>query len=196
EVADELEDNLAAAPTLDAYDHLKAAILARKTASERSRLQNLLNMEELGNQRSSQLLRRLRQLLGDETLDVDTSVLRELFLQRLPNNMVVVLAAAEDMPLERLADSVDRVAEYSTCSVVAMSTCTSRVVTRLEKAICELRLPAARRSTSRGRQGSRRGSPAPAAPDRDRCWYHHTFGPAARKCTPPCSWQGYPTTGH
>ncbi|CAN7943356.1 unnamed protein product [Ixodes hexagonus] len=67
EVADELEDILAATPTANQYDHLKAAILARKTASERSRLQSLLNMEELGDQRPSQLLRRMRQLLGDCT---------------------------------------------------------------------------------------------------------------------------------
>lgn len=68
--------------------------------------------------------------------------------------MVVVLAVAKDMPLERLVDLVDRIAEYSTLSVVAMSTCTSRVATteaaapsddkaarfsRLEKAIRNLR---------------------------------------------------------
>ncbi|XP_042143702.1 uncharacterized protein LOC121834030 [Ixodes scapularis] len=58
EVADELEDVLAAAPTSNQYDNLKAAILARKTTSERSCLQHLLNMKELGNQRPSRLLRR------------------------------------------------------------------------------------------------------------------------------------------
>lgn len=48
EIADELEGILAIPPAADPYAHLKAAILARKTASERSRLQHLLNMEELG----------------------------------------------------------------------------------------------------------------------------------------------------
>ncbi|KAG0431385.1 hypothetical protein HPB47_021837, partial [Ixodes persulcatus] len=152
-------DILAAAPTSNQYDNLKAAILARKTTSERSRLQHLLNMEELGDQRPSQLLRRMRQLLGDATSDADTSLLRELFLQRLPNNMVVVLAAAEDMPLERLADLADRVAEYSTPPVVAATSFQSRTsdpaaaspsqdiaarLSRLEKAIQDLQLPASR----------------------------------------------------
>ncbi|KAG0416233.1 hypothetical protein HPB47_006594, partial [Ixodes persulcatus] len=73
--AEEWQDILAAAPTSNQYDNLKAAILARKTASERSRLQHLLNMEELGDQRPSQLLRRMRQLLGDATSDADTSLL-------------------------------------------------------------------------------------------------------------------------
>ncbi|KAG0440428.1 hypothetical protein HPB47_016277 [Ixodes persulcatus] len=116
-------------------------------------------MEELGDQRPSQLLRRMRQLLGDATSDADTSLLRELFLQRLPNNMVVVLAAAEDMPLERLADLADRVAEYSTPPVVAATSFQSRTsdpaaaspsqdiaarLSRLEKAIQDLQLPASR----------------------------------------------------
>ncbi|KAG0436859.1 hypothetical protein HPB47_017724, partial [Ixodes persulcatus] len=170
-----IEDILAAAPTSNQYDNLKAAILARKTASERSRLQHLLNMEELGDQRPSQLLRRMRQLLGDATSDADTSLLRELFLQRLPNNMVVVLAAAEDMPLERLADLADRVAEYSTPPVVAATSFQSRTsdpaaaspsqdiaarLSRLEKAIQDLQLPASRPSSSRRRSSSRRASPA------------------------------------
>ncbi|XP_042143669.1 uncharacterized protein LOC120847150 isoform X2 [Ixodes scapularis] len=157
EVADELEDILAAAPTSNQYDNLKAAILARKTTSERSCLQHLLNMKELGNQRPSRLLRRMRQLLGDATSNAETSLLRELFLQRLPHNMVVVLAASEDMPLERLADLADRVAEYSTPPVVAAASFQSRAsdpaaaapsqdiaarLSRLEKTIQDLQLPA------------------------------------------------------
>lgn len=50
-------------------------------------------------------------------------------MQHLPNNMVAVLAVAKDMPLECLVDLADRVAEYSTLSVVAMSTCTYQVAT-------------------------------------------------------------------
>ncbi|CAN7939895.1 unnamed protein product, partial [Ixodes pacificus] len=211
EVADELEDILAAKPTSNQYGNLKAAILARKTASERSRLQHLLNMEELGDQRPSQLLRRMREFLGDATSDADISLLRELFLQRLPNNMVVVLAAAEDMPLERLADLADRVAEYSTPPVVAATSFQSRAsdpaaaapsqdiaarLSRLEKAIQDLRLPASRPSSSRRRSSSRRASPAAVSPDSEHCWCHRTFRAAARKFSQPCSWQGNPTTGH
>ncbi|CAN7945791.1 unnamed protein product [Ixodes hexagonus] len=211
EVADELEDILAATPTANQYDHLKAAILARKTASERSRLQSLLNMEEVGDQRPSQLLRRMRQLLGDCTSEADTSLLRELFLQRLPSNMVVVLAAAEDMPLERMAELADRVAEYSTTPVVAATgshphtsehaaaTPAQDIATRLsrlKKAIQDLRLSGPRRASSRRRSSHRRASPAPGSSDSGVCWYHRTFGAAARKCFQPCSWQEISTTGH
>lgn len=47
------------------YDHLKAAIHNRKIDSERSRLQQLLTAEELGDRRPSQMLRRMRQFSGD-----------------------------------------------------------------------------------------------------------------------------------
>ncbi|KAM7284534.1 uncharacterized protein ISCGN_001628 [Ixodes scapularis] len=64
EVADELDDVLASPPPHDAYDYIKRTILAGKTESEASRLQQLLNTEELGDRRPSQLLHRMRQLLG------------------------------------------------------------------------------------------------------------------------------------
>ena len=46
-------------------------------------------------------------------------------------------------------------------------------------------------STSRRRAGS----PAPThlsppTPNSVLCWYHQKFGEAAKKCKPPCSWEG------
>ncbi|KAM7298918.1 hypothetical protein ISCGN_019485 [Ixodes scapularis] len=66
EVADELDDVLALPPPENAYDHIKETILARKAASEASRIQQLLTTEELGDRRPSQLLHRMRQLLAEE----------------------------------------------------------------------------------------------------------------------------------
>lgn len=59
------------------------------------------------------MLRLMRQLLGDHPAAIETSLLREMFLQRLPRSMVVVLAAAEDMTVDKLAEIADRVAKYS-----------------------------------------------------------------------------------
>ncbi|KAH6924306.1 hypothetical protein HPB50_014854 [Hyalomma asiaticum] len=55
----------------------------------------------------------MRQLLGDSMQESESPLLRELFLQRLPQNLLPVLAAAGDMPLEKLAELADRIAEYS-----------------------------------------------------------------------------------
>ncbi|XP_070385769.1 uncharacterized protein [Dermacentor albipictus] len=122
EVADEFDDVIRAPHPATPYDHFKAIVLTRKTVSKRSRLQQLLNAEELGDRRPSQLLHRMRQLLGDRTQDSESPLLRELFLQRLPQTLVVVLAAADDMPLDKLAELADRVNDYSGARSVVSST--------------------------------------------------------------------------
>ncbi|KAG0415236.1 hypothetical protein HPB47_007606, partial [Ixodes persulcatus] len=167
ELADELEDILAAPATSNQYDLLKAAILARKTPSERSRLQHLLNMEELGDQSPSQLLRRMRQLMGDVTTDV----------RYIAPPMVTILAAAEDMPLDQLANLADRVREYSAPTISAASRPSHRGasppsrstennmetrLSRLEQAIQDLRLFRRPRRISRPRARSRHSSSDPA----------------------------------
>ena len=75
-------------------------------ASEQRRLQQLLTSAE----EPSQLLRHMQQLLGDSAVcNPDNKFLRELFLQRLPNNVRMVLASASDMSLEDLAQLADRI---------------------------------------------------------------------------------------
>ncbi|KAH7947467.1 hypothetical protein HPB52_012196 [Rhipicephalus sanguineus] len=111
--ADDLADILASPHPSHPYDTLKAAIISRKSESEHSRLQQLITATELGDRRPSQLLRRMRQLLGGPSAPQEEKLLRELFLQRLPQSMVPVLVAAGDVPVDTLAEMADRVADYS-----------------------------------------------------------------------------------
>ena len=60
---------------------------SRISASEQKRLQQLLNAEELGDRKPSQVLCRMQELLGDKASSIDKSFLHELFLQRLPANI-------------------------------------------------------------------------------------------------------------
>ncbi|KAH9378268.1 hypothetical protein HPB48_001410 [Haemaphysalis longicornis] len=57
--------------------------------------------------------------LGDHDQDLNNRLLWELFLQRLPQNIVLVLAAAPDMPLDQLAELADRIADYSRSPSIA-----------------------------------------------------------------------------
>ncbi|KAH7938820.1 hypothetical protein HPB52_000763 [Rhipicephalus sanguineus] len=113
DVADDLADILASPHPSHPYDTLKAAIISRKSESEHSRLQQLITATELGDRRPSQLLRRMHQLLGSPSAPQEEKLLRELFLQRLPQSMVPVLVAAGDVPVDTLAEMADRVADYS-----------------------------------------------------------------------------------
>ncbi|XP_064463799.1 uncharacterized protein LOC135374800 [Ornithodoros turicata] len=96
EIAAEVDDVLATVSLTEAYDVLKSAILVRLEVSERARFQQLLSEEDLGDRKPSQLLHRMKQLLGDSASQSQQLLLRELFLQRLPQVVRMVLAGSED----------------------------------------------------------------------------------------------------
>ena len=124
EFAMEVRDLLLKPPTESPYDTLKAELIKRTAASEQRKLQQLISGEELGDHKPTQLLRRMQQLLGDKlgaSADAN-SFLRELFLQRLPPNVRMVLASTDaSMDLNKLADMADKVMEVATPTVSAIT---------------------------------------------------------------------------
>ena len=77
EIAQEIRDLLISPPTNEPYNKLKSELIKRTSASEQKHLNQLLISEELGDQKRSQLLRKMRQLLGDNRLEV--GILRYFF---------------------------------------------------------------------------------------------------------------------
>lgn len=138
----------------------------------------------------------MQQLLGDRAGTLDSTFLKELFLQRLPANIRMVLATTPaTTTLEELAELADRVAEVAT-PVIAAITPTQRTseVEQLRAEVAKLQtslqsLTREKRSRVTG-GGSRVRSPPPPSLTGNQhtiCWYHRKFGEAATKCTPPCS---------
>ena len=120
EFATEVRDLLLNPPEDRPYDTLKTQLIKRTTASTQRKLQQLISGEELGDRKPSQLLRRMQQLLGGTT-DA-TPFLRELFLQRLPANVRMVLASIDSsMDLTKLAELADKVREVSTPTIANVS---------------------------------------------------------------------------
>ena len=108
EFATEVRDLILNVPTQH-YDTLKQQLIARTAVPEQRRLQNLFHSVELGDRRPTQLLRRMQQLLGDSAA-TSGPLLRELFLQRLPPNVRMVLASSSDTKsLDKLATLADKV---------------------------------------------------------------------------------------
>ncbi|KAL3188480.1 hypothetical protein MRX96_003448 [Rhipicephalus microplus] len=88
----EVRDILLAPPADLAYQVLKEALICRLTLSKLECLRQLLHKAELSDRRPSQLLHQLQQLAGDKT-SLDSRLVRELFLQRLPTTVQIGVTA-------------------------------------------------------------------------------------------------------
>jgi hypothetical protein len=110
EVAGEIRDLLIQKPTNDVYDKLKEKLMKRTTASLSKKLQQL-SMEDLGDRKPSQLLRKFQQLLDDTSSD--HPFVRELFLQRLPTHVrqLITITTTDTTSLEEVAQIADKVME-------------------------------------------------------------------------------------
>uniref|UniRef100_A0A0L8I7L5 DUF7041 domain-containing protein n=1 Tax=Octopus bimaculoides TaxID=37653 RepID=A0A0L8I7L5_OCTBM len=114
------------------FHHIEAQFSSHQVLSDASRLLHVIGSlspeimnvvrdiiiaphEELGHRTPSQFLRRMKQLLGDESLP--DKVFKQLFLQRLPSNTQVVLASTrESTSIEELAELADKIAERRSSS--------------------------------------------------------------------------------
>ena len=119
----------------------------------------------------------MQQLLGDKAATADQSFLCQLFLQRLPPNVRMVLASTKDNEdLESLASFADKVVEVALPAVnTVKNTELSTEVEQLRSDIAGLKkLVTSSLSATRHFRSPRRHTPSPAPPDKptDLCWYH------------------------
>ena len=177
----EIRDLILRPPDENPYDKVKEQLIKRTAASEQRRLQQLFSTEELGDHK-------LRQLAGDTLGLPDGTFLRELFLQRLPANVRMVLASTRDGSSQTKLLKLPFRLPYPMCR---------HRYKHPKYNNCEQKLPALLRlrkhrrsqsnSFSRRRSLSPAGQPRPPSENSDLCWYHYKFGDFALKCKPPCS---------
>ena len=196
EFAAEIRDLILTPPAETPYDVLKETLIKRTAASDQRRLQQLFSAEELGDRKPTQLLRRLQQLAGD-TPGADGAFLRELFLQRLPSNVRMVLASTRsDTPINELAQLADKIIEVAipeVANVSVQSTPSELESLRAEIVSLQQQITSLKKASRRARSPYRRRPTSPAPPPQSSdeiCWYHRTFGDSAKKCQTPCSYQG------
>ena len=202
EVLEQITDLLINPPDTAKYEALKTRLLNIYEESENRKIQKLIGEMELGDQKPSQLLRRMKDLATGKITEETLSI---LWQNLLPTSVRAVLAATETKDLNRLAAVADKILENTrplqvteiTPQVqgdIAMLTaqiaklCTQ--VTKLERGRSR------ERNTNRLRQqqsSSRRRTPSrprrtPESPDW-LCYYHFKFRNKAAKCVQPCSWR-------
>ena len=186
---------IAHAPTADKpYEDLKTALLKSLQSSVATRLRELLSKEELGDEKPSQLLNRMKQLLGDKYHSFDAELFKQLFYQRLPPAIQRSLFSVKDNldpdAVATLADDFmatlppSQVATVSVSPHDAQLAQLTKLVSQLTTEVADLKLQIRDRSrsaTPRHRQPRSRSS-SPGL-----CWYHDKFGEKALKCTAPCT---------
>ena len=185
-------------PAADPYDALKTALLESLSPSDQSRLQRLFSTDSLGNMKPTELYLRIQRLLGDSV--VDETILRNLFLLRLPVSIRTSSAAMQDKPLSLLVQIADTLVEIAPPSIAALrptprtqSTCESctrlaRELEHIQSTLLALEDAVKPQTQSRV---ARTRSPSPystvsSSPSRQAvCWYHDRFGSKATKCQTP-----------
>lgn len=188
---------IAAAPTADhPYEDLKATLLKILQTSVATRLRELLSKEELGDEKPSQLLSRMKQLLADKYQTFDAELFKQLFYQRLPSSIQRSLFSVKDNldadTLATLADDYMATLPPPHASSISVSPQDSqlaqltRLVSQLTSEMATLKLQLQNRSRSRSSTPRRRRSSSRSR-DPGVCWYHRTFGDKALKCVPPCT---------
>ncbi|XP_077512815.1 uncharacterized protein LOC144124007 [Amblyomma americanum] len=116
EIAAEVRDLLITPPASAPFDKLAAELIKRTAASK-----ELICSEELGDQKLTQLLRWLQQLLGDKAAIFDQAFLRDFFVQRSPSSVCLVLVNAQGLSLEKFAQPADSVIDVSYPSSIPAS---------------------------------------------------------------------------
>ena len=209
DVARDVKDTLVT--NQPSYASLTKALKDRMAETRAERLQKLLQHQHLGDQKPSQLLRRMKAELGPDC--ADDGVLRQLFLGRLsPVTRAALAILPDDSRLEDVATAADRflqaqrdtnahpVATLAAAPAPSQEAEGAASIASLQATISALTATVARLDASlqaRPREGAAAASPPPFRRNRSRsrsrqpvCFYHTKFGAAARKCQPPCSFTG------
>lgn len=211
EVIMQLTDFLTKPPESGKFQALKAKLLTLFEDSKNRQIEKLIGEMELGDQKPSQLLHRMRDLARDKIPD-DT--LRVLWQGHLPSTLRAVLVVSETKDLDNLAVIADNVAEATKNTSVAAIAQEPRGQTKeasdiasisAELAKINARLTHMERSRSRERQPSSRFRRYSRGRSRSRarnpqspnwlCDYHFRYRQRAHRCVPPCAWNSKDNVG-
>lgn len=196
---EQISDIIMTAPNSKRYEEVKKRLVSVYEETEGKQFQQLLNEMELGDQRPSQLLRRMRELARDKMPD---ATLRMLWIGHLPAATRAVLAVSDESKLDSLAAMADKMHEQikevnSVCSCHSQPS-TSQQQTSSEQNIISMiesltKEVAALKMDRESRQQPQRYRSRSRSKSRDRrsgsCYFHRKFGKKAYRCRSPCDYK-------
>ena len=162
ETAVRVLDDLQVVPKSKPYSTLKQRLVDTFVMSDYEKAAAILHMPPLGDQKPSQMMDRMLGLLGSSDAKI---LLRQVFLERLPEQVRSVLVHSGEDDNRKLAKAADKLYE-------AHQTCTTSVNKITNKK------PASKPSADKPQDNKTR-----------MCYFHKKFGAKAHKCVIPCSWE-------
>lgn len=174
-------------PRVNKYKSVKERLISRFELSAQGKLEQLLNACDLGDMRPSHLLARMQELAAG--LNVNESVLRVLFIQRMPERVKTILSICDGNTLQQLAQMADRITDFSPSVVAATSSAAVPGLNELQEQIAQLTAEVRRMKTSGGRSRSSSRSRQSDGPSDTICWYHRKYGRDAHQCREPCAFK-------
>ena len=201
DVFPQVSDVISAASTSDTpYDDLKTALLQDLQPFIATRLKELLSKEELGDEKPTELLRHMKQLLGDKYHSFDTDLFKQLFYQCLPPAIQRFLFSAKDsLQLDAIAKLADdfmaTIPTPHSSSVFSVTTQDNTQIAELTKLVSQLTAEVTSlKKQFQDRQRSRSSTPQhrqrrPQSRSPGLFWYHDKFGDRASKCAAPCTYK-------
>ncbi|XP_066600623.1 uncharacterized protein [Prorops nasuta] len=197
-----ISDILKQPPKTNKYETLKSRIIGSFDETNESKLRRLLGTHQIGDERPSNFLQKLRNLAAGQCSD---SVLRTLFLEQIPESVRAVLVVSETLDLSKLAIQADKIMEMvkpsgnlSTCYEVANK---EKLIDPVQKELEDLRLriqqlekrnyAGRNRSRSSSRNARKRSTSRECNNNNQSglCYYHSKFGKDSWKCKQPCTWK-------
>ena len=169
------------------YQQLKYRLLSSYSPSRWSLINRLLDTPPLGDRRPSVLMDSMLSLLPQD--EPAGSLFLGLFLRRLPQDMRDHLSTRQFDTPHQMAETADLLWDARGHPQVTASGTAPALLMSTSLVAAAPAAPARRPSSPYPRRGR---SPSPRSRARSPsslCYYHRRFGPAARNCQPPCSWE-------
>lgn len=189
-----VSDFLREPPATGKYEQLKARILREFTDSDMKKIRRVINECELGDDKPSQLLKKMKDLAGTKLND---DAIKSLWLDRLPEGVraVVSIGEGDSTQWAKQADIMMENMSFSNVSAVSKPTQSQKSsqseIAELRKEIAEFRQMFSERGRSETRQyNNKRDRSRAKSKNNDKvCFYHSRFGAKAKKCTKPCEFK-------
>jgi hypothetical protein len=180
------------------YTALKGRILNTHQLTDYQWIEQLMQLESLGDRKPSELLTAMFEIcpVGEEK----SKFFAFLFLHRLPQELRIMLGEDDHQEVHQLAMKADKLwaihghcLHGSVAVTAAPSAALNAVCGSLAKRGGQQRGKGRGRSSQPAAAASSTASPSPASLARSSsslCFYHWQFGDKASKCEAPCSWHG------